>query len=189
MNLLEILKNLKSKTICVFVTSDKVYDNLEWPWGYRETDTLGGNDPYSSSKACCELILKSYFYSFLKNKDIRIGIGRAGNVIGGGDWNDDRIVPDCVKSWSKSKKVLIRNPFSTRPWQHVLEPISGYFRIAQHLYYSNDINGEAFNFGPVNNENFNVKYLIEHMKKFWENGSYEIREKKNILIQNQIYLS
>ena len=177
LNLLEALKNLNSKVTCIFVTSDKVYDNLEWPWGYRETDALGGKDPYSASKASCELIIKSYFHSFLKEKKIKIGIGRAGNVIGGGDWNEDRLVPDCIKSWSKSKKVVVRSPNATRPWQHVLEPISGYFSIAQNLYQNDKNNGEAFNFGPNTIENFDVKYLIDNMKFFGENAEYIIEER------------
>ena len=126
-NLLESLRYLKNKCNAVIITSDKSYKNIEILRGYKESDQLGGYDPYSASKGCAEFIIQSYIKSFFKKKkNIRIGITRAGNVIGGGDWSDDRIVPDCFKSWSLNKKVLIRNPNTTRPWQHVLEVISGY---------------------------------------------------------------
>ena len=139
LNLLEALRNLKKKCTSVIITSDKCYDNVEWLWGFRETDRLGGPDPYSASKAATELLIRSHLKSFFpKNGNIRIGIGRAGNVIGGGDWAMDRIVPDCVRAWSRGEKVLLRNPKATRPWQHVLEPLSGYMNLA--IYLSQDAN-------------------------------------------------
>ena len=171
LNLLEILKNYDGNTIVIFVTSDKVYENYEWIWGYKETDRIGGKDPYSASKAMAEIAIRSYFYSFLNKKDnLKIGIGRAGNVMGGGDWSQDRIVPDCMLKWVKNEEVIIRNPLSTRPWQHVLDPLSGYLTLAYELYNSKEQNGEAFNFGPINNLTFNVQELIETMISFWPNN-------------------
>jgi CDP-glucose 4,6-dehydratase len=128
-NVLEAIRTADFPCVAVFITSDKCYDNVEWTYGYRETDALGGKDPYSGSKGGAELIIKSYFHSFLSNEPdrVRIGVGRAGNVIGGADWAEDRIVPDCVRHWSKGESVSIRSPHATRPWQHVLEPLSGYF--------------------------------------------------------------
>ena len=127
LNLLESLRFMKKKCVIVVITSDKSYKNLELNRGYNEEDLLGGVDPYSASKACAELVIKSYFNSFLKkNKNLKIAVARAGNVIGGGDWSQNRLVPDCIKSWVKNKSVVIRNPRSTRPWQHVLEVLSGY---------------------------------------------------------------
>ena len=127
-----MLKDFKKKCVAIFITSDKSYRNLELKRGYRENDVLGGSDPYSSSKASAELVINSYVHSyFTKNKNnVLIGIARAGNVIGGGDWSSDRLIPDCVKSWSKKKTVNIRNPNSTRPWQHVMEALSGYLMFA-----------------------------------------------------------
>ena len=143
------MKSLKNKCVSVFITSDKCYENVEWEYGYRENDKLGGIDPYSSSKAAAEIAISSYIRSFfLKDETIRIGIARAGNVIGGGDWAENRIIPDCIRSWAKNKTVLLRNPNSTRPWQHVLEPLSGYLNLAINLNESNKLHGEAFNFGP-----------------------------------------
>ncbi len=186
MNILETLRNIDKNVIAIFITSDKVYQNNEWPWGYRESDQLGGDDPYSSSKGICELIIKSYFQSFFKYKNIKIGIGRAGNVIGGGDWNNDRLVPDCVKAWSIEKTVKIRNPFSTRPWQFVLEPISGYFSIASSLQKSNKNNGEAFNFGPNTNENYNVEKVIKVMTSFWKGKKYKIENENNNFVESNL---
>ena len=125
----------RRNTVIVMITSDKVYDNLEWVWGYRENDVLGGKDPYSASKGMAELGIKTYIESFFKqNAKIKIGIGRAGNVIGGGDWSENRIVPDCIKAWYNSSSVNIYNPLSTRPWQHVLEPLSGYLQLGAELF-------------------------------------------------------
>ena len=151
----------------VIITSDKSYKNLEIKRGYHEKDLLGGFDPYSSSKASAELIIQTYLKSFFKiKKNIIIGIARAGNVIGGGDWSEDRLIPDCVKSWSKNKNVLIRSPKSTRPWQHVLEALSGYLVLSDKLSKNSNLHGEVFNFGPSNRKNFNVIDVIKNMKKF-----------------------
>ena len=131
-NILEALRFVSSPCSAVIITSDKCYDNVEWIWGYREQDALGGKDPYSASKGAAELVIKTYFHSYFKKADSKIKLAsiRAGNVIGGGDWALNRIVPDCFRSWNDGKPVKIRNPESTRPWQHVLEPLSGYLRAA-----------------------------------------------------------
>ena len=127
LNLLEALRILEKKCTAIIITSDKCYKNVEWVWGYRETDSLGGPDPYSASKGAAELVIRSHVKSFFpKDGVVRVAVGRAGNVIGGGDWASNRIVPDCVRSWAKGKSVQLRNPLATRPWQHVLEPLSGY---------------------------------------------------------------
>ena len=167
-SVLESIKNLKRNCIVVFITSDKVYKNQEWAWGYRETDKLGGFDPYSASKASAELAINSYVKTYFNNSNIRIGVGRAGNVIGGGDWGEDRIIPDCVKSWSQNKHVNIRSPLSTRPWQHVLEPIFGYLTLALKLTADNTLHGEAFNFGPSERNNHSVSDLVNEMSKYWK---------------------
>ena len=169
-NILDSLKDIDKKITIVMITSDKVYDNLEWPWGYRENDRLGGKDPYSASKGMAELSIRSYVNSFFgtASSNIRVGIARAGNVIGGGDWAADRIVPDCMVAWSNDKTVKIRSPHSTRPWQHVLEPLSGYLCLAQNLNLNNENHGEAYNFGPPADQNYSVGKLIEEMSKYWD---------------------
>ena len=152
----------------VLITSDKCYENVEWIWGYKETDRLGGSDPYSASKAATEISIKSYIDSFFPiNGNIKISIGRAGNVIGGGDWSESRIIPDAIISWSKNKTLKIKNPNSTRPWQHVLEPLSGYIVLAEKLKENNGLHGEAFNFGPKSDQNFTVQKVIEEISKYW----------------------
>ena len=168
-NILDSLRSLNKKVVAVMITSDKAYDNVEWAWGYRETDRLGGKDPYSASKGMAELAIRSYVESFFNSKDsnINLGIARAGNVIGGGDWAVDRIVPDCMEAWSNGKVVDIRSPHATRPWQHVLEPLSGYLCLAESLYKSNAHHGEAYNFGPSADQNYPVSKLIDEMSKYW----------------------
>ena len=170
-NVLDALRNINKPVVAVMITSDKVYDNKEWVWGYRETDSIGGVDPYSASKGMAELAIKTYVHSYFnkKNSNVRVGITRAGNVIGGGDWAKDRIVPDCMKAWSEGNTVDIRSPNSTRPWQHVLEPLSGYLALGVELYNSNDKHGQAYNFGPPANQNRPVKDLINEMGKHWSN--------------------
>lgn len=179
-NLLESIRDYNKDLTVVLITSDKSYDNVEWPWGYKETDKLGGKDIYSGSKAATEIIFRSFFESFLiKKKNIRIGVARAGNVIGGGDWAKDRIIPDCLRSWSKGETVNIRSPKATRPWQHVLEPLSGYLLLAIKLKENLKINGEAFNFGPTADLNKPVLSLIKDLYKSWkseETKFYEITD-------------
>jgi len=170
-NVLDALRYLEKKVVAIMITSDKAYDNVEWSWGYREIDKLGGVDPYSASKGMAEIAIRSYVESIFNKPDIdvRVGITRAGNVIGGGDWAKDRIVPDCMNAWSHSTVVDIRNPNATRPWQHVLEPLSGYLSLAQELYAREDKNGEPYNFGPPANQNYTVGELIDEMSSYWEN--------------------
>ena len=170
LNVVESLKSLKNNCIAIIITSDKSYKNLEIKRGYKEEDELGGADPYSSSKASAELIIQSYFKSYLADKkNIRIAIARAGNVIGGGDWSENRLIPDCVRSWSKNKKVAIRNPDATRPWQHVLDALYGYIILSLNLRKNRKLNGQAFNFGPGLNNNYKVIEVLTLVKKLWQN--------------------
>ena len=174
LNLLETLRSMKKKCTAVLITSDKCYNNVEWVWGYRETDVLGGPDPYSASKGVAELVIGSHVKSFFpKDGAVRIAIGRAGNVIGGGDWAQDRIIPDCVCSWAKGNSVQLRNPLATRPWQHVLEPLSGYLALATELHKNPEIHGEPFNFGPSAHQNHTVLELVQEMSKYWDKVRWE----------------
>ena len=168
-NILEALKVSNHSCVVIMITSDKAYDNIEQIWGYKENDQMGGRDVYSGSKGAAELIIKSYFYSFFKESDcnIKLAIGRAGNVIGGGDWAKDRIVVDCMEAWSKNKSVEIRSPEATRPWQHVLEPLSGYLNLGLELDRRKLLHGEAFNFGPRAEQNHTVKRLLEDLSRYW----------------------
>ena len=173
-NLLEALRGIESPCVAVLITSDKCYDNVEWVWGYRETDTLGGPDPYSASKGAAELAIRSYVRSFFPADGmVRIGVGRAGNVIGGGDWAEDRIVPDCMRAWSRSETVPLRNPVATRPWQHVLEPLSGYLNLALALNESATLHGQPFNFGPSAQQNHSVGELVMAMSHHWDRVRWE----------------
>ena len=168
LNLLEVLRLSKFKCISIIITSDKSYKNLEIKRGYTENDILGGDDPYSASKASAELIINSYFKSFLKNKkNLRIAICRAGNVIGGGDWSNDRLIPDIMRSIFNNKKVKLRNQSSTRPWQHVLDVLNGYLILASKLKKNNKLNGQSFNFGPPIKSNYTVLAIVREIKKNW----------------------
>jgi len=168
-NILEALKISNHKCTAIIITSDKAYDNVEQVWGYKEDDQMGGKDIYSGSKGAAELIIKSYFHSFFKSDvcNIKLAIGRAGNVIGGGDWAKDRIVVDCMEAWSENRSVEIRSPKATRPWQHVLEPLSGYLNLGQVLCGDDRLNGEGFNFGPRAEQNHSVKQLLEDLSAYW----------------------
>lgn len=169
-NILEAIRTIDKPVVAVLITSDKAYDNVEWTWGYRENDRLGGKDPYSASKGMAELVIKSFVESYFSSptNNVLIGIARAGNVIGGGDWAADRIVPDCMRSWANKKVVEVRSPNATRPWQHVLEPLSGYLSLGIELSNKNDYHGEAFNFGPPASQNYSVRELIDEMACHWE---------------------
>jgi len=170
-NILEALRASNHPCIGIIITSDKCYDNIECVWGYKETDALGGKDIYSGSKGAAELIIKSYYHSFFKDtkkSNIKILSTRAGNVIGGGDWADYRIVPDCIRAWSKEEIVEVRSPKATRPWQHVLEPLSGYLAAGEALYADNILNGESFNFGPKPEYSQSVEELISDLSKRWK---------------------
>jgi CDP-glucose 4,6-dehydratase len=170
LHVLEALRKLDKPCAAVIITSDKCYDNVEWVWGYRETDAMGGPDPYSASKGAAELAIRSHIKSYFPkgSSKVRIASARAGNVIGGGDWAADRIVPDCVKAWSVDRSVELRNPHSTRPWQHVLEPLSGYLALAVALAQRPELHGEPFNFGPQAQQNHSVLELVQQMAKHWE---------------------
>ena len=167
-SILESIRNINWECTCVLITSDKAYDNVEWIWGYRETDSMGGKDVYSGSKGGAELIIKCYWHSFVsKMANIKLGVARAGNVIGGGDWAKDRIIVDCIKAFSKNEAVEIRSPRATRPWQHVLEPLSGYLTLGQYLYEGNVANGEAYNFGPRAEQTKTVYELVQDLALLW----------------------
>ena len=193
LNVLESLKELKKACIAVIITSDKSYRNLEIKRGYKENDILGGKDPYSASKASAELAIQSHISSYFppKKTKVLIGVARAGNVIGGGDWSQDRLIPDCVKSWSKNKKVLIRNPKSTRPWQHVLEAVGGYLIFAAKIKKNRKLHSEVFNFGPRNSNNYQVIRLVKLMKKYWKKISWKIvnKDKKSFFESNLLKLN
>lgn len=181
-NILEALSKIKKKVVAVIVTSDKVYKNLEILRGYHEEDILGGYDPYSASKASADLAVKSYFFSKLQyKKNLKICIARAGNVIGGGDWSEGRLIPDCVKKWSSKKIVYIRNPKSTRPWQHVLDVLNGYINLAVKLKKNKKLNGHAFNFGPKKEKKREVLSIVKEMKKNWDDAKWIV--KKNIKLK------
>jgi len=172
-NLLECIRSHSSVEVAILITSDKAYRNDEWCWGYRETDALGGHDPYSGSKSCADLIAHSYFHSFMSQSSTKIAITRAGNVIGGGDWAEDRIVPDCIRAWSHGEIVDVRSPQATRPWQHVLEPLSGYLWLGAKLLKGDaGLNGEAFNFGPDAGVNQTVAELLDAMALRWSGAKW-----------------
>lgn len=180
LNLLDCLRDIPQVAAAVLITSDKCYENVEWLWGYRENDRLGGKDPYSASKACAELVARAYMESFFKEKGPNIATTRAGNVIGGGDWASDRVVPDCVRAWSEGKPVVIRNPNATRPWQHVLEPLSGYLTLGQKLFQGDSkVKNESFNFGPQSQVNQSVGDLIAEMTSFWPGAGSDFQQEMN----------
>ncbi len=183
-NILEALRLSNYNCIAIMITSDKAYDNIEQVWGYREIDAIGGKDIYSGSKGGAEVVIKSYYHSFFKfnNSNIKLAVGRAGNVIGGGDWAKDRVVVDCMRAWSRGEAVEIRSPKATRPWQHVLEPLSGYLRLAQVLSEDSSLSGEAFNFGPRAEQNHTVIELIRDLSQYWsfKDGSLAFRVTENI---------
>jgi CDP-glucose 4,6-dehydratase len=172
---MDVLRKVDWPCSAVIITSDKAYENVEWPWGYRETDRLGGKDIYSGSKGAAELIFYSYFQSFFKDKEspVRLGTARAGNVIGGGDWAVDRIVADCIRAWQQHGTVEIRSPKATRPWQHVLEPLSGYMLLGARLRDDASLHGESFNFGPRSEQNATVEQLLRSLSEIWGFGNPE----------------
>lgn len=174
-NVLEVVRKTQSVKSLIYVTSDKCYKNNEWIWGYRENDELGGHDPYSASKAAAELVFSSYIDSFFsKNPNIGVASVRAGNVIGGGDWAMDRIVPDCIRSVMNKIDIEIRNPYATRPWQHVLEPLSGYMLLAEKIYLEPSKFSGSWNFGPSIDSIKTVKDLTEKIVKILGDGNVKI---------------
>lgn len=175
-NLLEAVRATSGVRSVVNVTSDKCYENREWPWGYRENEAMGGYDPYSNSKGCAELVTAGYRSSFFNAEKyaehgIALGSGRAGNVIGGGDWALDRLIPDMLRAIGAGQPVMIRNPHSIRPWQHVLEPLSGYLTLAEKLYTEGPVHAEGWNFGPHDIDAKPVEWIIERMTQEWGAGA------------------
>ena len=185
-NVFEACRKTDHVMAIVNITSDKCYENQEWIWGYRENDPMGGHEPYSASKGCAELVTASYRESFFslegyqKSHRILVASARAGNVIGGGDWGEDRLVPDVMRATSQNKKVLIRNPQATRPWQHVLEPLSGYLLLGQQLLEGKQKFSGPWNFGPTEEGHRNVLTIVKKLQKYWSNIDYQIAtDKKN----------
>ncbi len=175
-NVLEAARQTPTVRAIVIITSDKCYENHEWVWGYRETDALGGYDPYSNSKGCTELVTAAYRSSYFNPKDydrhrVAIASVRAGNVIGGGDWAEDRLIPDVVRALSGRRPVVIRNPAAVRPWQHVLEPLAGYLAIAEKLATGGPAWSEAWNFGPEEGDARPVQWIVERMCAAWGEGA------------------
>lgn len=178
LNVLEAIRQSDTAKIGIMITSDKCYENKEWVWGYRETDPMGGYDPYSSSKGCCELLISSYRNSYfpidrLTEHGKVIASVRAGNVIGGGDWSMDRIIPDCIKHLESDRTLVIRSPKSIRPWQHVLEPLGGYLTLASKLLENPLLYTGAWNFGPTSSNIITVRELVHKVLSYWGSGTWE----------------
>jgi CDP-glucose 4,6-dehydratase len=188
LNLLESLRHYDSIKALVYITSDKCYWNSEWVWGYRESDALGGPDPYSASKACAEHIFKSYHLSYFKGrKNFGCGSVRAGNVIGGGDYSKDRIIPDVIRSIENNQPITLRHPKATRPWQHVLDPLHGYLLLGKYLYENpNKYNGEAWNFGPLNHSIKTVLELTEKLIEGLDGVKIKIDDNQNTLHESTL---
>ncbi|WP_251371302.1 CDP-glucose 4,6-dehydratase [Polynucleobacter sp. TSB-Sco08W16] len=178
-HVLESMRNIDSIRATVVVTTDKCYENKEWVWGYREGEPMGGCDPYSNSKGCAELVTSAYRQSYFSKSDSinNIASARAGNVIGGGDWSEDRLIPDAIKAFEANKSLMIRNPFATRPWQHVLEPLSGYLILAQALYERGSDFASSWNFGPRDEDNRSVRDVIDLLIAGW--GGFARWEKED----------
>lgn len=170
-HVLESARRTPSVKAVVVVTTDKCYENKEWAWGYRENEPMGGHDPYSNSKGCAELVTSAYRNSFLQSSGIAVASARAGNVIGGGDWAADRLVPGILRAFEQNQPVTIRNPHATRPWQHVLEPLSGYLLLAEHLYTDGQAFAEGWNFGPKDDDAKPVQWIVAHMVNSWGTGA------------------
>ena len=172
-NLFDAVRRTSEVLAIVNITSDKCYENREWPWPYRENDRLGGHDPYASSKACAELVTAAYRASFFSAADSapRIATARAGNVIGGGDWSRDRLMPDLIGAFVAGKPAQLRNPLAVRPWQHVLEPLAGYLLLAQQLFDGNDRYAGAWNFGPGEDDHRDVAFVARRIAKLWSESA------------------
>jgi CDP-glucose 4,6-dehydratase len=189
LNIIEASRKIKSIKSVVIVTSDKCYKNIEKKSGYKETDSLGGDDPYSASKAAVEICFNSYFKSYFSKKSFKAGFAtaRAGNVVGGGDWSEDRLIPDCIKAIINSKKLFIRNPQSTRPWQHVLEPIYGYLKLGMKLFHDPKKFSGSWNFGPNSKEIHSVKKVVYIIKNFFKNKkNMKIILKRNLINETKL---
>ncbi|MCE7058639.1 CDP-glucose 4,6-dehydratase [Dyadobacter sp. CY343] len=177
-NLLDAARALQNACCVVLITTDKVYENNEWHYPYRENDRLGGYDPYSASKACAEIVISSYRNSFFNPAHFSehkkgIASARAGNVIGGGDWSKDRIIPDVIRALQKDEAIHVRNPFSVRPWQHALEPVAGYLHLGTRLAENPGLYSQSYNFGPFAEDNLTVEELVQQAIQYWGAGSYE----------------
>lgn len=170
-NLLEATRHCGSVKVVLNITTDKCYENREWVWGYREDEPMGGHDPYSNSKGCAELVSSAYRKSFLKDANISMATVRAGNVIGGGDWAADRLIPDIFRALQTKQPILIRNPHAIRPWQHVLEPLSGYLLLAERLFTMGQTDAEAWNFGPRDEDAKTVQWIVENICEQWGDGA------------------
>lgn len=170
-HVLEAARHTESVKAIVNITTDKCYENREWVWGYREDEPMGGYDPYSNSKGCAELVSSAYRKSFFKDAGIAMATARAGNVIGGGDWAQDRLLPDILRALQERQPVLIRNPHAIRPWQHVLEPLSGYLLLAERLYMQGLVDAEGWNFGPRDEDARPVQWIVEHLCESWGDGA------------------
>jgi CDP-glucose 4,6-dehydratase len=171
---LDAVRETASVRACVVITSDKVYDNVEWPWAYRETDRLGGKEPYGASKACTEIVVEAYRASYFSGdgRPASLATARAGNVIGGGDWAEDRLIPDAIRAFTAGEALMIRNPSSVRPWQHVLEPLSGYLALAEALVEKSALPQPlAFNFGPAQEDAVSVKVIADEISSRWAEGA------------------
>lgn len=171
-NLLDTLRGLPCVRAVVAVTTDKVYQNREWLYPYREVDALGGHDPYSASKAAAEMVIASYRSSYLHAQGVALASARAGNVIGGGDWSEDRLIPDAIRAWDAGNMLQIRRPQATRPWQHVLEPLAAYLLLAERLWHEQDLAG-AYNFGPSAHEAATVREVVEIARDTYGKGDVE----------------
>lgn len=187
-NVLDALRNSPATKVAVMVTTDKVYKNKEWVWPYREADELGGHDPYSASKAASELIIDSYRKSFLEKQGLAVASARAGNVIGGGDWSEDRLLPDAIRAWEARQVLSIRHPQATRPWQHVLEPLSGYLLLAEKLWAAPELTG-AYNFGPHTQEAATVQQVIELATTDYPNARVHLAQNTDSQLHEAGYLA
>ncbi len=186
-NVLEAIRQCPTVKAAVYITSDKCYENNEWTWGYRENDRLGGSDPYSASKAAAELVFQSYQRSYFSHRsDFGIASARAGNVIGGGDWAANRIVPDCIRALIAHRPIVIRNPLATRPWQHVLEPLSGYLKLASNLLKNPKRFRGTWNFGPLLDTACTVENLTQRIINHWGSGQLEIRTSQDMSHEAQL---
>lgn len=177
-HLLEAVRRAPSCRAACVVTTDKCYENREWVWGYREDEAMGGHDPYSNSKGCAELVTSAYRRSFFGVGKAAVGSGRAGNVIGGGDWAADRLIPDILRAVSAGESVLIRNPLSIRPWQHVLEPLSGYLVLCQALWDNPVLAADAWNFGPRDDDARPVQWIVERLCALWGEGASWVHDER-----------
>ncbi|MBS3947119.1 MAG: CDP-glucose 4,6-dehydratase [Dethiobacter sp.] len=171
-HVLEAARQCQNLRAIVNVTTDKCYENHEWEWGYRENEPMGGHDPYSNSKGCSELVTTAYRNSFFNTSETAaLASARSGNVVGGGDWAEDRLIPDILRSFEIQQPVIIRNPQATRPWQHVMEPLSGYLILAEHLYVQGHAFAEGWNFGPKEDDAQPVQWIVEHLVEGWGSGA------------------